>query len=187
MDQQVRFALSLEDNVSATSEKMVGSQTALKGAVAGTTIAVDQQSMSFVKQVIAVSAVGRGIRSINNGLISLGLVSDETAAKLQKINAAVGMVVGSFQLVKGSIQIVKSLTAAEGLLAGVRTYNSVLKNPAMLSVVPVGLSAAAGVGGYFAGKNSQNNSTVNQTVTINPYASQSDQRAAATSLIDTMA
>jgi hypothetical protein len=124
--------------------------------------------------------VYHGMTRLTNSFTHLGLISDGTAASLERMLNMVGLVVGGFQLMKGAIKIVESLWASTAGLAIVETYRSVLnKGPAAVALAGAGLGIAAGVGGYLLGANSTN---VNQTVNFNGQTGSSSKAAARESL-----
>lgn len=178
IDRAINFRLALIDGVTPTAQTMTGSQKELANATDEARSAVDSQNISFVKQVVSVSAFGMGVSKLTRGVTELGLVGEGTAATLRKINTGVSMIVGTFQLFKGMAGIVKMITGAEAGLAGVRTYNSVLKNPAMLGLVAGAIGVGAGVAGYFIGS-SQTNNTTNVTQTAEFSFGAADERSTA--------
>jgi hypothetical protein len=143
------------------------------------TVAVDKQTLSMVAQVTAVTAVYRGLNMLSGSMTELGIISEEDAKKFNDLNAAVGLVVGTFQLFKGIVYIVQALQAAEVGLASVETYRSVLASKGTTALVAaVGIGAAAGVGGYFLGQQSSQQTTVNQTVNFAGQSNASQRQTA---------
>jgi len=123
---------------------------------------VDSQKIAFIAQIAAISAVYGGMNMLKTSMTDLGIISEEQAKTFQKINATVGLVLGTFQLVRGAVEIVNTLKTAEIGLALVESYRAVLNNPAKIALVGAGLAATAGVGGYLVGQNNANKSnTVN--------------------------
>ena len=148
---EVAYNMKIQDNISPTLDKMTASEKNLEIQTKKTKEETMQQNVSFIAQIAAVGAVYGGMQMLTTSVKVLGLVSDETAEKLTKISASVGIIFGSFQLLRGAIEIVNTLKSAEIALAAVETYRAVLKSPAKLAVVAVAGGAAAGVAGYAIG------------------------------------
>jgi hypothetical protein len=148
----------------------------------------ERQNIAFMTQQIAVMSTYRGMTRLTSSMHELGLISDSTAAFMQKVNAAVGLVVGGFQLLRGAIQIVTMLRSATVGLAVAETYLSVLrKGPMAVALVGAGIGAAAGIGGYLLGQGQGSSQTVNQTVNFpEGGAGTTEQRAAARDTLEIM-
>ena len=179
MDEKIQYTFAVTDQVTETCEKMAAATEALEAATDKAKKSVDSQNISFLTQIAAVNTLYAGQRMLTGSIKELGLVGDETAAAMDKVNAAVGLVVGSYNMLKGAAKIVNTLKNAEVALAAVESYRAVLKNPAKLGLVAVAVGTAAGVGGYFLGKSSGGGgqSTVNQTVNFSGNVSQQNQRS----------
>ena len=155
-------------------------QKDLRDSTTAANVAVDKQTLKFVAQVTAVQAVYRGLNMLNSSMTTLGIISADDAKKFDQLNAAVGLVVGTFQMFKGIVYIVSMMRDAEVALAAVETYRSVINSKgAMAAVAAIGIGTAAGVVGYFAGASSQSSTTnVNQTVNFGGQANVSQRQTA---------
>lgn len=187
MNERVTYILEAVDNVSPVTEKVAVGQRDVEASAQAAQAAIDSSSISFIKQLTAVSALRQGMSSMTNGLDTLGLISEDTANSLKKVSAATGMVVGGFQLMKAVTPIIEGLRTAELGLAAVETFRSVLNNPAAIALVGVAAGAALGVGAMMMsqGNNNSSQTTVNQTVVFEGSAS-SDQRSAARATFEAM-
>jgi len=182
MSYGISYVLRYVDNISPTVERIAGSQYNLSVQVGKTTASVDSQNISFMSSVMAVRSLHMGFGAVISSMHELGLTSDFANKQLMKVNAVVGIVAGSFQMLRGGVQVLRMLQAAEAQLATIETYRAVLKNPLMIGAMAMGLSAAAGVTGYFIGKG-EGTTTVTQNVTFGGY-SQSDQRSMAKGVLE---
>lgn len=189
MDTSINWTFNMVDNVSGTTKQMADSQAQLAGNASAAKASIDSQNISFMAQTAAVMATYGGVRRLTSSLTELGLVSDGNAAKLQKLNATLGLVAGGFQLMKGATQIIKMLTQAEIGLAAVESFRAVLNNPAKIALVGAGLGLAAGVGAALlatgGGSGGGGGTTVNQSITFNGGSTQ-DQRTVARDTFEAM-
>jgi hypothetical protein len=177
------------DNITPTVNKVEVAEKTLETQMAKTTQSVDSQKISFMAEIVAVSAVYRSINMLSGSMSELGLINDKTAQSLRKVSAGVGLVLGAYQGMKGAIAIVEGLKGSTTLLAMVETYRATLKNPAMMALAVGGIATAAGVGGYFAGKSAgggtTNSSNVNQSFTFGSN-NNSDSRTIAQDTLEIM-
>ena len=179
------YVLEAVDNVTPAVDRIIDAQGNLTDSTEAAQRAVDSQSISFLKQMQVATGLHRGLGMLIRSSETLGIINADTAKSFEMVNAAVGMVSGSFQMLKAAQQIVQALTSAELGLAAVESFRSVLHNPAMMAVVGMGIGAAAGVGAMSLMNNNttNNSSTVNQTVVFGPGSS-SDQRSMAKASYD---
>jgi hypothetical protein len=174
-----------------TSQEVASTQGEAKVAIDDTTQAVMGQNVEWIKNLAAVSALHMGLVRLTSGMSQLGLISAEDEKKMQKVNAAVGMVVGTYQLFKGITGMMTLFRGVEISLAGVETYLTVLRSKgALLPLVGVGLAAAAVGGAYLYGQSQGGGSSapttsVTQNVTFEQGAS-SDQRAMGRDMLNVM-
>ena len=178
-DQQMVISYMWEviDNISQTAEEMKARLGDLEKQNLSTKASVDSQNISWMTQVMAVTSVHRGISMLTSSMKELGLLSDKDYQTMMKFNAAVGLVVGAFNLFKGVVRIIQMVQAAEVALASVETYRTVLASPGMIAVVGTALAAAGGVAGYYMG--SQGNTNVQQNITYSGWQSPQDRRSSA--------
>ena len=169
MNAQLEYVFTATDNVSSTLDRMAGAQQQLSAATEQTAVSTEKANNSFMTQQIAVMSVYAGMRRMTSSLADLGIISQKDAEALGKLNSAVGLVVSSFQLIKGAVQIITMLKEAEIGLSIVETYRAVLnKGPAAVALAGAGLGLAAGVAGYLLGASSGSSSTnVTQNVSFN--------------------
>jgi len=170
MERTLTYRFEMVDNVSKVAADGTAAQTGLGAAMDATTAKQNTQTLSFLKQMTALSGLRRGFSSLTSGLVELGLVSKDQAAAFMKMNAALGIFIGTAQLIKGVIALINMMRAAEVALAGVETYRAVLKNPAMMAVAIMGIGAAGAAAGFLAGKKSGSGggggTTVNQNLSF---------------------
>lgn len=180
------YELQLIDNITATTERMEGRLKSLEDQQDRSRSSTDSQNISFIAQVTAVSSVHRGLTRATSSMRELGLISEKDAQAMVKFNAAVGLVAGTFQLLKGAVQIINMVRGAEVALAGVETYRAVLRNPASVALIGVGLAAAGGAVGYMMGT-SQGNITNNElNVNYGGAGDQGTKRGMARDLFEMM-
>ena len=180
-DRTLEYDLKAVDNVTPTARRAKKSQEELKESVKETNQAAQAQKIQFIENAVALSALREGIGGLQTSLTQLGVLEGEAAEKFMKMSAAVSLFVSTAQTIQGVIRLVTLLKSAELALAAVETYRAVLKNPAMIAVAVAGLTATAGVAGYYYGKNraekrqvTNNNQTTN--ITFNGRSSGQDSR-----------
>lgn len=177
----VYFTFTVNDNVTATTEQMVATQSKFEGQVDKSTASVDRQNMSFLVQMEAARGLYRGVSMLSRSAQQLGLISEGAAMGLMKVQAGLGLVVGAYSMLKASAKIVESLRTATVGLAVVESYRKVLANPAAIALVIGGAAAAGGLAGYFVGQGNQQQ-TVNQTVNFNGMQTQANKDIAMQSM-----
>ena len=175
MDEEIRYTLSLVDNISPSIARIEGAQGKLASQMQTTTQVSDTQKISFLYQVQAVRSIDMGFRGLSSVLVQTGLVGDKTAKQLQTVVLAIHGVASAFQLLKGARTILMSLQAAEVSLASVETYRSVLMSPGKLALVGMALGGAAAVAGYYAGRGTSS-TTVTNNISFSPPGDVQSQR-----------
>lgn len=186
----VRVATAAQGEIAAGADNATSSQQNLKQSIDNANKSIDSQNINFLTQLAAVTAVYGGMNMVSRGLETFGLVSDKGAEKLRKVSAAVGIMAGSFNMIRGAVKLVTALKNAEVVLAAVETYRAVLKNPAMLATVAIAGGAAGAVGGYMIGKGSGGGAnaptnSVTQNFTFSG-GSQTDQRTMSRDVLEMM-
>lgn len=184
MNRVISYTFQLKDNVTGTAQKMesatksadaaVRNLTAqeqnLDAQVRSTTNELQKQQLTIVTQLTSLMALQSSVSAVTGGITGLGIVSDETAKQLQKVNAAFSLFTGSIQLITSLKAVMSALNITTAGYATIMTYLTALKNPLAIGLIGAGVGAAAGVGAYLLTQN--NNSTSNQTsITINDTAS----------------
>jgi len=156
-DIPINFTLDLVDNISATVNRVEQSVGKLDGKIDALNTNTTAQNVSFMAQVTAVRSVDMGLRGLVNVGSELGLVTGGLEKGMRGLSTAVHSVSAAYQLLKGARQIMLMLRSAEVGVATVEAFRAGLKGK--IGLVILGLSAAAGAGGYLAGKASADNST----------------------------
>ena len=174
-DEKLQFSFELIDNVSQTAgemtqaseeasdsiESMSDSIDVADDKVRQLTADLDSNQIRLLSQMAVLGSLGGAVNSINGGLQTLGLVSDETAQQLNKVTAGFNLIKGSAQALVAVKTIIATLNAQEAINAALTTYLATLKNPALL----VGVGLAGGAALAVAGNYLMNNSTTNNTTT----------------------
>jgi hypothetical protein len=174
-DIPINFTLDLVDNISATVNRVEQSVGKLDSKIDSLSTNTVAQNVNFTAQVQAVRSVDMGFRGLVNVASDLNLVGAGTERMLRTVSVAVHGVSSAFQLLKGARQIVMMLRSSEIGLAVVESYRAGLKGKLGLVILSIG--AAAGVGGYFAGRSSVDNSTSTTNTVTFSGGSTTDTRA----------
>ncbi|MDY0236945.1 MAG: hypothetical protein RBR71_13045 [Gudongella sp.] len=159
MDTHLKYVFEMIDNVSATasgieqstskaSEKIKQTtidQQGLETATDRTTQSFTRQEAQFVKQVAVLMTVKESVSAVTSGLITLGIVSGDNAAALQKLNAGFQILVGFASGIKALQAVSEALKTSELGLAVVETFRSVMQSPWKAALVGVGVGAAGGL------------------------------------------
>lgn len=141
----------------------------VKAQMDQTTAQMEQAVMAVqTKQALELSTlmgVKESVGSVIGGVTALGLVSQETAQDLAKVNAAFQLMAGAATGLKTLQVLMTSLNAQTAINASLNTFLSVVRNHALgMAAVGAGLGAMAGVAGMYLYTNNQSNKTVNITV-----------------------
>lgn len=186
---EISFTFTAIDNATPTLQSVANATRSVADSTENASKKVDSMNISFMTQMIAVMGVYAGIRRIGFSLHELGIMNDATMIKFQKLTAVLGLVVGTFQLLRGAQKVITALTASERGLAIVETYRAVLNSPAKAALVGLGIGLAAGVGGYLLmnalGNGGGGGTEVTQNVTFGSY-NMPDQRETARGTLQIM-
>lgn len=113
------------------------------------------------------SATGQAISSMR----TLGLISDDTAEALSKVQAGIQLITAAGTAIKSLSGLVSVLNAQEAIHNALLTFKKVLSNPVNLAIIGIAGTAAAGVAGaaymgyrYTQNKNVSNSTTTNITI-----------------------
>lgn len=113
------------------------------------------------------SATGQAISSMR----TLGLISDDTAEALSKVQAGIQLITAAGTAIKSLSGLVSVLNAQEAIHNALLTFKKVLSNPVNLAIIGIAGTAAAGVAGaaymgyrYTQNKNVSNSTTANITI-----------------------
>ena len=172
------YSFKLEDNVSTAARQMTDSskqaqaeidnlnakQAQAQAEIDQTNQKLQSQQLSVVTQLTALMGFREAVSAVTGGIIGLGIVSDETAVQLQKINAAFSIFAGAVSTIKAVQAVMTTLNGATALNAVLNSFNAVLQSPAKMVAVGLAAGAAVGVAGAFL---MTNNTTNNSSTTIN--------------------
>jgi hypothetical protein len=170
------------DNIAPLTRESIEVQEDLQDTIKETTSEMNRQTLDFVENVLAVSALATGIQALSSAFEVLGIFNEKQIESLTKMVAVTQLFTGSAQAILGLVAVVNILRNSEIALAAVETYRKVLHNPAAMGLVLAGVGAAGLVSGILIGRSGGGGSTggnVNQTVNFNANASPSDRRQAA--------
>lgn len=137
-----------------------------KQAVKEDTAAMERDILHVqTKQALELStlmAVKESVSAVTGSMVALGLVSDETAEDLMKVNAGFQLITGAATGLKALQVLMTGLNAQTAINASLNTFLSVVRNHALgLAAVGAGLGAMAGVAGMYLYTNNQSSKTVN--------------------------
>lgn len=174
LNKTIEYVFKLTDNVSESATVMSQSadragtkldelelkQQEARQSIDKTDQKLVNQQVGIVTQLTALMGFRESVSAITGGIIGLGLVSDETAQDLQKINAAFSIFAGAVTTIKAVQAVMTTLNAATAANAVINTYNAVVSNPAMMAGVGIAVGAAAGIAGaLLLSSNTTNNNT----------------------------
>lgn len=174
LNKTIEYVFKLTDNVSESatsmsqSADMVGAkldelevkQQEARQSIDETNQKLANQQVGIVTQLTALMGFRESVSAVTGGIIGLGLVSDETAQDLQKINAAFSIFAGVVTTIKAVQAVMTTLNAATAANAVINTYNAVVSNPAMMAGVGIAMGAAVGIAGaLLLSSNTTNNNT----------------------------
>lgn len=143
---------------------IAASQADARTEIQATSAEMDVQSTKITNQLVAIGALKGGVSAMIGGVQQLGIVSDDTAQVLGKINAAFGIMAGAAGTIKAIQGAMAALNVATAINASLNSFNAVLQNPAMLAGVGLAAGAAIGVAGTYLVMNQDQSST---STTIN--------------------
>ena len=143
---------------------IAASQADARTEIQATSAEMDVQSSKITNQLVAIGALKGGVSAMIGGVQQLGIVSDDTAQVLGKINAAFGIMAGAAGTIKAIQGAMAALNVATAINASLNSFNAVLQNPAMLAGVGLAAGAAIGVAGTYLVMNQDQSST---STTIN--------------------
>lgn len=174
LNKTIEYVFKLNDNVSESATAMSQSadragtkldelelkQQEARQSIDKTDQKLANQQVGIVTQLTALMGFRESVSAVTGGIIGLGLVSDETAQDLQKINAAFSIFAGAVTTIKAVQAVMTTLNAATAANAVINTYNAVVGNPAMMAGVGIAMGAAAGIAGaLLLSSNTTNNNT----------------------------
>ena len=191
-DRQINYSIVLNDRVSDQTKvigdsakkadvdvkELTASEERLNAEAKQTNATIAQQKIDLVSQLAVIMSVRESFGALSGGIIAMGLVSDETAESLMKVNAGLQILGGMATMVKTVQLAMETFNLSVLKNAILNTYNATISNPgrAVLTGVAVGTAVGAGValGGYFL--NQHNNNTTNQTTITVEKPSEGDRQ-----------
>lgn len=105
------------------------------------------EQLDLVAQLTTLMGIREGVSAVTGGIIGLGIVSDETAQDLQKVNAAFSVMAGAVTSIKALQAVMTTLNATEAVGTVLTALRTALSSPTGIIAVGAGLGAAAGVAG----------------------------------------
>ena len=191
-NRQINYSIIVTDHVSDTAKTMgdnakeadvdvrqlTASEERLNVEAKQTSAVIAQQKVDLVAQLAVIMSVRESFGALSGGIIAMGLVSDETAESLMKVNAGLQILGGMATMVKTVQLAMETFNLSVLKNAILNTYNATVSNPgrAVLAGVAIGGAVGAGValGGYFL---SQHNTTnTNQTTITVEKPSEGDRQ-----------
>lgn len=189
LDRSVIYTYTLQNNVSGTAQEIAEatgnadtkvkelktSEDQLSASVDTATASLTRQEKQLLRQVAGLVALKSAVSGVTSGLITMGLVSESGAQKLQMLNAGFNVLTGFVTGIQALKLMNDSLTLSLLRSAIVNTYNAVIDSPWKLALVSAGLGAAAGVAIAYGASGS---SPASSTTTNNIYISDTSNQAA---------
>ncbi|MCB5286075.1 MAG: hypothetical protein LHW45_10885 [Candidatus Cloacimonetes bacterium] len=189
LDRSVIYTYTLKNNVSGTAQEIVEatgnadtkvkelktSEDQLSASADTATASLTRQEKQLLKQVTGLVALKGAVSGVTSGLITMGMVSESGAQKLQMLNAGFNILTGFVTGIQALKLMNDSLTLSLLRSAIVTTYNAVIDSPWKLALVSAGLGAAAGVAIAYGASGS---SPASSTTTNNIYIQDTSNQAA---------
>lgn len=164
------------DELDASTDVSLSKQAELRSSMQDTQDSAMANQVSVLTQLTAVMGLKEGLSAVTGGMISLGLVSDDTAKSLGMVNSAFSMMAGVVSMIKSVQAVMTTLNTTSAIGASIDAFRATLTNPAMLGVVALAGGAALGVAGAYLMTNNttNNNQTTVNIVDTTPVAAQSE-------------
>lgn len=164
------------DELDASTDVSLSKQAELRSSMQDTQDSAMANQVSVLTQLTAVMGLKEGLSAVTGGMISLGLVSDDTAKSLGMVNSAFSMMAGAVSMIKSVQAVMTTLNTTSAIGASIDAFRATLTNPAMLGVVALAGGAALGVAGAYLMTNNttNNNQTTVNIVDTTPAAAQSE-------------
>lgn len=164
------------DELDASTDVSLSKQAELRSSMQDTQDSAMANQVSVLTQLTAVMGLKEGLSAVTGGMISLGLVSDDTAKSLGMVNSAFSMMAGAISMIKSVQAVMTTLNTTSAIGASIDAFRATLTNPAMLGVVALAGGAALGVAGAYLMTNNttNNNQTTVNIVDTTPAAAQSE-------------
>ena len=169
-DTEVVYTFRAEDEISAPMKKAEEQLQRTEEASEKCTQAQEKAILKSVETLSALQAVQSGMSAVTSSVQTLGLVDEETAQSLRKVTAAIQLVVGTAQAIKGVVTLFNTLNAVLKTTAIVSTFAAIAENPVKgMAIVGAAGIAAGAVAGYMY--SATQNNTTNITVAHDDTAS----------------
>jgi len=97
-DKEVKVKLTLQDDYTDKANQASGATEDLKESTESLTNAQMAENVAFIANIEALDRFGGAISKFRGGLSATGLVSQDTAEKLAKVQGAIDMVAGAGQM-----------------------------------------------------------------------------------------
>lgn len=179
LNKTIIYAFKLEDNVTSTARQMSQAteeagkdlddlntkqqQTQLE--IDQTKKKLDTQQLSVLTQLTAIMGLREAVSATTSGLIGLGIVTDEQAEALNKLNAGFSIFAGVVTTLKSVQAVMTTLNGATAVNAALNAFNAVLQSPGKMALVGLAAGATIGAAGAFlVTNNNSSTSTTNITV-----------------------
>ena len=161
-DQEVVYIFRAEDQISEPMKKAEDQLTKTEEASEKCTQAQEKAILKSVETLSALQALQSGVSAITSSVRTLGIVDEDTAIQLQKVTAAIQLVVGTAQAIKGVVTLFNTLNGVLKTTAIVSTFASIAENPVKGAAIVGGAALAAGaVAGYMYSATQNNSTTIN--------------------------
>lgn len=122
------------------------------------------EQIDILTQLTSIMGIREGVSAVTGGIIGLGIVSDETAQDLNKVNAAFSVMAGAVTMIKSLQAVMTTLNATEAVGAVLASLRTAVSSPVGAAIVGTGIGVAAGLAG---GLLLTSNTTNNNSTTIN--------------------
>lgn len=167
VDGGLSYQMEIRDNVTRVAKRGMEAQKELDSTIKQTSATMQTQTLEFISNIMAITALEGGINALAESFTKLGIVSGENAEKMRKLAAATKLFTGTAQLIQGLIGVIRMLTKSEIILAGIETYRKVLHNPLQMAAVGLAAGAAGAAGGFLIGRSQGGGGSVNVTQNVN--------------------
>lgn len=164
----ISYTFVLNDQYTPVIDQMTSGTMRLRDSVREVTKSKQEANIQWMTEMMAIMSIYSGMRRIVLTLNELGVISEEDARRFQKLNAAIGLVVGTFQLFRGAIKILQTINALERSHAIILTFKTALKSPAGAAMA----LAAVGITAFAAGalwESTKKTSKQETNITFQPY------------------
>ena len=159
------IGMDLEDMTAQARSKASEIEAIAEGAKDSVADAKRQvEQIDLLTQLTSIMGIREGVSAVTGGIIGLGIVSDETAQDLNKVNAAFSVMAGAITMIKSLQAVMTTLNATEAVGAVLASLRTAVSSPVGAAIVGTGIGVAAGLAG---GLLLTSNTTNNNSTTIN--------------------